>query len=363
MCKKVLIIKLGFSETLDQEIGKVPSLGDVLRTTPILWAIKEKHPDAHITWLVTSNAEPLLQGNPLIDRILVWDEFVPFQLMREKFDILINLEKIGGVCALADMIDAWTKYGFRFESVSGLYQGYEKGLDFMSYIENKKTYAAKGYWQQVLIEMMGATWKGQPYVIGYQPKTVEQYDIGFNYEVGSKWPVKGMSSELWRKLERDFTEMGYTVSWQEGKGNLNDYIDWINSCRLLISNDSLGMHLAFALEKKVVGLFGPTDSNEVYCYGNNKLILSPTQCPIRPCLANRCESGLLCMSNIALPEVENAVLELLHEGDGDLRGYVPFSTSPACGLRFKRGADREEQSASRDREPTSVRASLGSGGG
>ena len=311
MSTKILIIKLGYSETLDPEIGKVPSLGDVLRTTPILWAVKEKYPDAHITWLVTENAELLLQGNTLIDRILVWDEFVPFQLMREKFDILINLEKIAGVCALADMIDAWTKYGFRFESVSGLYQGYEKGLDFMSYIANKKNNTRKGYWQQILIEMMGATWKGQPYIVGYRPKTSAQRDIGFNYEVGSKWPVKAMPAELWQKLEQRFLEMGYTVSWQEGKANLHEYIDWINSCKLLISNDSLGMHLAFALEKKVIGLFGPTDSSEVYCYGSSQLILSPTDCPLRPCLANRCELGLTCMSQINLEQIEEAAIRLL----------------------------------------------------
>ena len=34
--QKVLIIKLGYSETLDPEIGRVPSLGDVMRTTVIL---------------------------------------------------------------------------------------------------------------------------------------------------------------------------------------------------------------------------------------------------------------------------------------------------------------------------------------
>lgn len=311
MPNKILIIKLGYSETLDPEIGKVPSLGDVLRTTPILWAVREKYPDAHITWLVTSNAELLLQGNPLIDRVLVWDEFVPFQLMREKFDILINLEKIAGVCALADMIDAWTKYGFRFDSLSGMYHGYEKGLNFMNYIANKKSDATKGYWQQVLIEMMGATWKGQPYIVGYKPTSVEQYDIGFNYEVGSKWPVKGMPNELWKELEKRFLEMGYTVSWQEGKANLHEYMDWINSCRLLISNDSLGMHLAFAFEKKVIGLFGPTDSSEVYCYGKSKCILSPTECPLRPCLANRCESGLACMSRIVLKDIENIAIPLL----------------------------------------------------
>ena len=308
---KILIIKLGYSETLDPEIGKVPSLGDVLRTTPILWAIKEKYPESHITWLVTDNADALLQGNQLIDRILVWDEFVPFQLMREKFDVLINLEKIAGVCALADMIDAWIKYGFRFETLSGEYHGYEKGLTFISYIENKKSNVLKGYWQQVLIEMMGVAWTGQPYMVGYKPRTDEQFDIGLNYEVGSKWPVKGMPIDSWKDLEKRLIFDGYTVSWQEGKSNMYEYMDWINSCRVLISNDSLGLHLAQALGRRVVGLFGPTDDGEVYSYAGSRLITSPTICPFRPCIAARCESGLHCMNDIDLDAVESAAKELL----------------------------------------------------
>ncbi len=311
MSIKILIIKLGYSETLDPEIGKVPSLGDVLRTTPLLWAVKEKYPDAHITWLVTSNAELLLQGNPLINRILVWDEFVPFQLMREKFDILINLEKIAGVCALADMIDAWTKYGFRFESVSGLYHGYEKGLDFMSYIANKKSDTSKGYWQQVLIEMMGASWQEQEYIVGYKPKTCEAFDFGFNYEVGSKWPFKALPMDSWQELEQRLTAKGYSVSWQQGNKNLFEYMDWINSCRVVITNDSLGLHMAFAFHKTVIGLFGPTDPNEVYFYSNCTVIKSPITCDFMPCGSPKCQSKLYCMNHIRVGDIEQTALEIV----------------------------------------------------
>lgn len=308
---KILIIKLGYSETLDPEIGKVPSLGDVLRTTPILWALKEKYPDSSITWLVTQNAEALLQGNPLIDRLVVWDEFVPFQLMREKFDVLINLEKIAGVCALSDMIDAWVKYGFRFETLSGAYHGYENGLDFITYIENKKSHNLKGYWQQVLIEMLGIQWKGQEYIIGYQPETIPTVDIGLNFEVGSKWPVKGMSMELWQELEKQLTAQGYAVSWQEGRKNLYEYMDWINSCRLIITNDSLGLHLAFAFHKSVIGLFGPTDPSEVYFYTGGKLLRSKTDCTAMPCFDVKCKTGMHCMSHISLDNITGAVAEIL----------------------------------------------------
>ncbi|GAG88071.1 unnamed protein product, partial [marine sediment metagenome] len=69
MPKKNLIIKLGYSETLDKEIGTTTSLGDVLRTTVILNYFK----DGDVSWLVDGRAYPLLEGNPFIKRILIFN--------------------------------------------------------------------------------------------------------------------------------------------------------------------------------------------------------------------------------------------------------------------------------------------------
>lgn len=305
MGTKILIIKLGYSETLDPEIGRIPSLGDVLRTTPMLWALREKYPNAHITWLVSKQAEPLLHGNMLIDRIMIWDEFVPFQLIKEKFDVLINLEKISGICALSDMIDAWTKYGFRFDGVVGTYHAYEKGMSFIEYLKGKQTNnnEAKDSWQKVLIEMLGVEWRGQEYIVGYAPKTKEGYDIGLNYKVGSKWPTKIMPMNKWEELEKKLSGLGYKVCWQKGLTDLYEYMDWINSCKIIISQDSLGIHMALAFKKKVIGLFGPTDPQEIYAYGNTKTIQPQQECKHMPCFNPKCMTGLNCMERIGLDEV------------------------------------------------------------
>ncbi len=176
---RILLVKLGYSETLDPEIGIYPSLGDVLRTTAILPALKEKYPHSQITWLVSQEASPLIKNNSLIDRVLIWNDFVPFQLMREKFDVLVNLEKVSGICALSDMIDAWVKFGFRFDSMTGSYHAYETGLDMVHYIERKKNSVEhQDVWQKILIEMLGVEWKGQKCILGYQPDTEVIYDVG-----------------------------------------------------------------------------------------------------------------------------------------------------------------------------------------
>ncbi|MBU1040867.1 MAG: glycosyltransferase family 9 protein [Proteobacteria bacterium] len=312
---KILIIKLGYSETLDPEMGKVTSLGDVLRTTPLLTALLELHPSAQITWLVDEAAFGLLAGNMLIHRILVADAFVPFQLMREKFDIVINLEKHPGVCALADMVDAWARYGFRFDAASGTYLAYEKGQAFIDYIRDKgQPLSDRSPWQQNLIEMLGLEWKEQPYVLGYQPGTEVRFDVGLNHLVGSKWPTKRMPEARWAEVANALEARGLSVSWQEGLDNIQCYCDWLSSCRVVLTQDSLGLHLALALKRRVVGLFGPSDPQEVFLYGSGELHRHEG-CPHMPCCQPHCAWEEHCMSSIATEPIIEAVLRQLQAGE------------------------------------------------
>ena len=88
---KVLIVKTGYSETLDKQISHFSSLGDVLRTTVILHLYK----DCHVTWLVDESAFQLLYNNPYIDKILIYNLTSILQLKSQQFDTIINFSKIG----------------------------------------------------------------------------------------------------------------------------------------------------------------------------------------------------------------------------------------------------------------------------
>ena len=270
---KILIIKLGYSETLDAEIGRHVSLGDVLRTTPILSPLKEKYKNSHITWLVSKEAEPLVHSNDYIDRVLIWNEFVGYQLLAEKFDLVINLEKVPGICALSDRIEAWNKYGFRFNSEIGNFDGYEQGQEFIDYI-NQKSIGTNSVncWQKSLIELLGLKWDNQNYILGYIPKNKEIYDVGLNFQVGKKWPEKAMPMEKWETLAENLNKYNIHTSWQEGLNSIYEYIEWINSCKTIITQDSLGLHIALALNKKVIALFGKTSSKEV-CFHKDSFVI------------------------------------------------------------------------------------------
>lgn len=305
---KILIIKLGYSETIDAGIGKITSLGDVLRTTVILYHFANDH----VTWLVDEQAYPLLEGNPYIKRILCYDLTSVLQLQRERFDTVINLEKVPGVCALADSISAWRRYGFRFDEAHGeaeAYDGCEKVVSLCKDGDLKRT--NHGSLQESLLQVVGGTWEGQEYILGYQPKNTEKYDVGLNWAVGSKWPNKAWPTQKWDEL-KPLLEGKYTFSMQQGMDELHAYIDWINSCRLLVTNDSLGLHIALALKKKVVVLYGPTNPNETYLYDRGEMLHSEAQYDCIPCLGPVCLQESHCMEHISPSSVMKAVERLLH---------------------------------------------------
>lgn len=299
--QKVLIIKVGYSETLDPEISNITSYGDVLRTTVLLNLYKKDH----VTWLVDSKAYPILKGNQYIDRILIYDMTSVLQLESEHFDTVINLEKVPGLCALSDKITAWRRYGFRFDVKKGEAEAYDGTQNALSVCQNeKKKKNHNKFWQEHLFEMVGEKWKGEEYILGYEPKSKEVYDIGFNFLVGNKWPTKAWPSKNWSKLET-LLDKEYSVSLQKGIDNMEKYFEWINSCKAIITNDSFGLHIALALKKKVIAIFGPTNSNETYLYERGiSATASKKLCKDIPCNSPVCKnSDGCCLSKIKAEDI------------------------------------------------------------
>ncbi len=323
--QKVLIVKVGYSETLDPEISTITSYGDVLRTTVLLNLYKEEH----VTWLVDEKSYPILKSNPYIDRVLIYNLTSVLQLESEEFDTVINLEKVPGLCALSDRVTAWRRYGFRFDSKTGeaeAYPGTEDALLVCQDPNHKRSHNRS--WQEHLFEMVGATWKGEPYVFGYQPQGEVVYNVGFNFKVGDKIPSKSWEMESWKSLEA-LLAPDYSISWQEGLNDMESYFEWIQKSELLVTNDSFGLHLAIALGKKVVGLFGPTNPKEVAFYGCGYGLSPVTNCSKFPCYSATCdyEDGN-CVDNIKPEEVYEKVVSLLESEEPlEISDFTEIKTS------------------------------------
>ena len=308
MKEKILIVKLGFTETIDRRVSTDNvSLGDVFRTTAILHLFK----DAFVTWLTVKEATPLLAGNPFIRRLLVYDLTTVLQLRSEYFDVVINLEKVPGVCALTDSIPAWRRYGFRFDVKQGTAKAYEHSYEVVANSEDPRLRRKmEKNWIEMLYGIVDRKWEGQGYVLGYKPKNKEKTDIGFNFHVGRRWPNKAWPEKNWKELEKLIGDK-YSISYQQSLNDIAGYIDWLNSCRFIITNDSLGLHIAIALKKKIIAMFGPTSEKEVFLFDKGIVVRPEKKLKCMPCFNTVCKYSKNCMHNIRPEAVYKNITRLL----------------------------------------------------
>jgi len=306
MKRKILIIKLGYSETLHSDIGNRVSLGDVLRTTVIL----NLYRDDMVTWLTSAEAMQLLEGNPYVERVLQYNTEPADTLLTEEFDVLVNLEKIPEICRLTERMPAAERRGFGYSRSAGeviAYPGSEEALRISGDRNYKRTQSV--CCQEFLFRMVGTQWQGEPYVLRSGARQPEKYDIALNWAVGKKWPNKEWARDRWEALVEKL-EPEYSVSWQTGLTDLRKYIEWINQCRLMVTSDSLGLHAALALGKKVVALFGPTNHHEIWLYGQGEVVAPKAAYPCIPCLEPICRQSPSCMETIGVDEVVNQIRKI-----------------------------------------------------
>jgi len=295
--KNNLIIKSSFCQ-LTERSGTVggelkSNWGDLIRT-PILAECM----DGDYLWLTEARSIPLLKW--IIDekKIITYENFrkLPSNLEIYNADNYVPNKNV------FNQLDGnW--HGYIWDKEKLVAQN-DKILETESYAEPKLDQT----WQQSLVEGMGFTWKEQDYPTP-AIKTPETFDVGLNWNVHPDWTSKLWSKASWEKAEETLSKAGYSVSWQQGLNDFNEYMAWMNSCRLVISVETLGLHLASALKKKVIALIGPTTNTE-FSYGRvTDLRPKPRDC--MPCNMPKCNQETHCMDDISVEQVSKLVQKIL----------------------------------------------------
>jgi lipopolysaccharide heptosyltransferase II len=95
-----------------------------------------------------------------------------------------------------------------------------------------------------------------------------------------------------------------------GQTTLDQLIDELRQCRLLLTNDTGTMHLAALLGVPVVAVFGSTEPRLTGPLGNGHTVLRHhVECS--PCFLRECPIDFRCMKAVSADEVAAAVLSLL----------------------------------------------------
>ncbi len=332
-------------------IIKLAAMGDVLRTTPLLSALKNRYPQSHITWVVDSASFDLLNGNPQIDRLLKFHPDVCMQLESEQFDLLLSLDKETRAASLAIRMQSKKKQGFGLSSHGNIYPlnpecqyAFQLGIDDdLKFRKNQKTY------QEIIFEAVGMTYNGEPYSLMIN-KEDHQYGVDVLKNAGIRnstirigicpgagalfankaWTIEGYVSLIDRLnlMENvDILLMGGQAETEKNAeikkriqtslvdvGNhhsVTQYSALIQECHLLICGDTLPMHIAIGHGKYVLALFGPTCPQEIDLYGRGEIIVSNIDCA--PCYKRTCDIVENCMVQIPIDQVYQATQRLIEE--------------------------------------------------
>ncbi len=299
---KILIIKTGRTETFDLVSNHpgVVSLGDVVRSTVLLHLFK----DDSVTWLTSQAAYDLLNGIPEIEKVITAENNV------SQYDLVLNLERSEEALALIGLCPLPKLAGFVTED---------------EFVNNSEKYNLKDWlmsqdiasmnWSQKLYWLMSAEWRDENYKLPKRILDQEKenlFDIGLNWKVGVKWPTKSWPVDRWSEIESRFSS-DFKVSWQEGFDNLIHYMNWIYSCKVLVTHDSLGLHIARALNKDLIVLYGPTSSTDTPL-GAKDIALSAkgmSGFDCLPCYKDQCHNKIHCMDPVSVDQVSKSLKSLL----------------------------------------------------
>jgi heptosyltransferase II len=95
-----------------------------------------------------------------------------------------------------------------------------------------------------------------------------------------------------------------------GTTSIRQFMAILESCSLLITNDSGPMHVGAALGVPIVAIFGPTDHTTTSPLAvRYRLVRKPTDCA--PCLKRHCPTDHRCMTAITADDVIQAAADLL----------------------------------------------------
>ncbi|MAJ45914.1 MAG: hypothetical protein CBC35_01170 [Planctomycetes bacterium TMED75] len=293
------------------------ALGDVCRTVPVLASLRSAWPDARIGWLIQEEFSEAVSAHPALD------EVVPFprqalrgawksprrllktlaylrSLSRPGWDLVLDCQGLARSGLFAWFSGAPRRVGFARAAEFGWVFLTDRIPCSQRHVVDRTMALISGIGVPVKMDMSlhvpdasSQQWRlhpqnpGAPYIV-LAPR--------------SRWASKEWPRERWCELmgslaahgHRDFVLVGSSseqasideiaasvgvsgvrVASLAGRTSVGELLAIIQGANLVVANDSAPLHIAVGFSRPLVGLFGPTDPEEVGPYGALEHVLRP----------------------------------------------------------------------------------------
>ncbi|MDO9104743.1 MAG: lipopolysaccharide heptosyltransferase I [Methylovulum sp.] len=300
-------------------IVKLSALGDIVHAMVALQFIKAHDPAIRIDWIVEERFAGLLQHNPDIDTVLTvnlkslkTDKSAIFQQFKtirsfadHHYDLVIDAQGLIKSALTATLIGKRVA-GFDADSIR------EKAASWFYHVKIACAYDANTIDRNacVLSRPLGISITPQqildkkPFLF-FQHENRQAYRFLQDYikperknivlVIGSTWPSRNYPAEKFVAVAQALQQNCLIVWGNEQEKNTADWMAaqsgniqvmpkldldslkaLIAHADLLIGNDTGPTHIAWALNKPSITLFGPTPTSRVYQTGINKVLKSPS---------------------------------------------------------------------------------------
>lgn len=323
---------------------KFDALGDVLRTTALLPALKKKYPEAHIVWLTKSNARDLFTNLPLVHEVFcIEDPSAMPRLMAQTFDLIVHPDASPVSAAYATLLPAHKKLGFGVNEhgkVKPLNPEAEEWFELGAFDHLKKK-NTKPY-QRVVHEIAGLPYeRGEIQLVlsdeekkwaadFKQKHDLGRFDflVGLNTGAGGRWKYKKWTFEGYRDLigelsrrfscgvllyggpeeverNRELKKIHPNVVDTGSDNPLRRFFALVSLADIMVTGDTMALHASAALKKQAICLFGPTSAHEIEDYGRITKIQPALDCLV--CYKMDCDFVPNCMESISVSMVVQAI--------------------------------------------------------
>jgi heptosyltransferase-2 len=327
-------------------------LGDAVMSVPALRALQESYPDAEISVLAKPSVADLYRRESSCHRLIPYSAktlsekwSAGIALGREKFDCAILFQNAFEAAALAFAASIPERIGYardgrsvlltraipvprpgeipsheRFYYLEMLHRaGILSALPVCERIRLQDADEARasgqarfkeiGLGDAVIGVSPGAAYgSAKRWLPEYFAESVQQVARS----LGASVALFGSAGErsLCASVASQIDALDLEVHNLAGETTLAEFIDLTAACRVFLTNDSGGMHVASALGVPTVAVFGPT--NEVNTGPTGpfaRVMRERVHCA--PCLKRECPIDHRCMARLSPDKVARAALELV----------------------------------------------------
>lgn len=342
-------------------IIKPSSLGDVIHALPVLRVLKNKFPEARISWIINKELSELIEGSPYIDEIFLFHrkrwynwlnlpvnlidftKFI-FRIRKRRFDTVIDLQGLMRSGIISFLSGSSCRIGFENARELSPFFYTDKIL-----LPDKKIHSVERYIYTA--KSLGADDTERDFTIRISDEDIESVE-NFLKEKGvgdtkrivvvnpwarwetKCWPIQNFLSLIERLRKEGLLPI--LISGNEFKEDTEELIKrfseppiaflgqplkrltaLLKRSHLLVTNDSGPMHIAAAVNTPVVALFGPTDPLLTGPYGNGHIVIQKNM-DCAPCLERDCSQQHECMERITVDDVMGAVRKKLFEKETEI---------------------------------------------